>query len=398
MGMQNSEDFYDKLVEFDSNKSININYVKEILYKFSYCNLKDCFTKPDLIRKSVINYLYSGQFELKKNADDELEISAVAVSCLKNVVDNLELEKLNKKNVELAELADEPKNTKEKEKLKDQIKKLEESIKKKKSFLDFYNTIHSSWENIYNEKDAPHQNLITLLKSSHNKIKYLLVYEAPPYDKEENYFLSSNGGAYGTPIKECFHSLKKTNIIDILVEKNVGFFDLIMAGIPIADATISIDGKYKPIRYWWSTHKEWKVGDKQLPVILFELGIFNLLVDGLIFEDRPLIAIGAPVNTSSAIFEFYSKQYLAVYKKKGFPSGKDKKDIKAFDFGDIIFNEPIGIDFEEIFTVNLSLINTPSTFEIRGTKGVTYPLFKANIIGSSNLPSGELLKNAFNII
>ena len=40
---QDSENFYQKLKEFDNDKTMNINYVKEILYKFSYCNLEYAF-------------------------------------------------------------------------------------------------------------------------------------------------------------------------------------------------------------------------------------------------------------------------------------------------------------------------------------------------------------------
>ena len=66
---QSSIDFYKKLIAFDSDKKSNINYVKEILYKFSYCNLEDAFHSPELIRKSVINYLYTGFFTLSESYD-----------------------------------------------------------------------------------------------------------------------------------------------------------------------------------------------------------------------------------------------------------------------------------------------------------------------------------------
>jgi len=66
---QISIDFYQKLKEFDNdtNKTTNINYVKEILYKFSYCDLEDAFDTPELIRKSVINYLYTGKWFCRIN-------------------------------------------------------------------------------------------------------------------------------------------------------------------------------------------------------------------------------------------------------------------------------------------------------------------------------------------
>lgn len=409
MGKQYSVDLYEKLKVFDSDRSKNINVVKEILYKFSYCNLDDVFENPGLLRKSVINYLYTGEFTL----EDENKINPAAEQCLKNIFNYLENEELNKKNDELTDkktlysnLSDEEK----KKKLEEEIDKLNTYILRLKksgnddTFNKFYRKVHENWTKI-NEKEGKgenevgiHKKLLNQFKKSRKKIKYLLVYEAPPYDKKDNYFLFSNGGPYGAPIKDCFDTpdTKKT-IIDILCENNVGFFDLIMAGIPIAEAKISIKGNAKPIRYFWSTDEKWKIGDKQLPIILFELGIFNLLKEGLTFEDRPLIAIGTPVNTSASIFEFYSKQYLEVYKKVDCEI-ENKAIVTESDFDNIIFNTPKTEGFKEILTANLSLINTPSTFEIRGTKGETYPLFKANITGSLNFPHANLLKNAFNIL
>jgi hypothetical protein len=409
MEKQNSEELYKKLTAFDLDRSDKINVVKEILYKFSYCNLDEVFDNPDLLRRSVINYLYSGEFKL----EDENKINATAEGCLKKIFNYLENEELNKKNDELTDkltLVSKLSNRKKKTKLEAEIKILENYISGLKKSIDkipfdkFYEKVHNNWT-IINKKEGGgekevgiHKNLLNKFKQGENKIKYLLVYEAPPFDKDENYFLLSNGGSYGAPIKDCFDTPDTDKpIIDILFENNVGFFDLIMAGIPIAEAKISFEGNAKPIRYFWSTNAKWKIGDKQLPIILFELGIFNLIKEGLTFEDRPLIAIGTPVNTSASIFEFYSKQYLEVYKKETW-SIEDNAIVTDCDFDNIIFNTPKTPGFKEILTVNLSLINTPSTFEIRGTKGETYPLFKANIIGSSNFPSGNLLKNAFNII
>ena len=408
---KDSEEFYNKLLEFDKDpkKKMNINYVKELLYNFSYCNLGKVFNNPGLLRRSVINYLYSGKFKLE-NAN---KINSDAEKCLKNIFNYLENEELDEKNDELTykiTLLSKSSNVIKKMKLKDEINKLKMYISELENSIDetpfnkFYKKVHENWI-IINEKEGEgenevgiHKKLLSDFKSNGKKIKYLLVYEAPPFDKKENYFLFSNGGNYGAPIKDCFDTPDTDNPIkDILLENNVGFFDLIMAGIPIAEAKISIGGNAKSIRYFWSTHEKWKIGDKQLPIILFELGIFNLIKEGLTFEDRPLIAIGTPVNTSASIFEFYSKQYLEVYKKDKWIMNENEI-VTAPDFDNVIFNNPKNADFKEILTVNLSLINTPSTFDIRGTKGEIYPLFKANIIGSSNFPSGNLLKNAFDII
>jgi hypothetical protein len=398
---QNSTDFYSKLLEFDDDKTKNINYVKEILYKFSYCNLADVFDTPELIRKSVINYLYTGKFKL----EDDTVITKDAKTCLKKILNYNDSDKLielrQKLRVEIKKSKEVTITEKKREKINSEIVKINNDIKANKSklykkvdFDAFYEQVHENWENIHEK----HEELIKKFVNNEKLVKYLIVYEAPPYFyTKENYFLISNGGTYGNPIKECFsNSVKKDNISEILYEKETIYFDLIMAGIPIADAEIGIQGapKPKPIRYFWSIDKRWEIGGKQLPIILLELGIFHLFNMGVKFDKRPFIAIGTPLNTSASLFEHYSKNYLKVYYEN--PRKKEAKEITLGDFENLKF-EANGKSIE-FFTANLSLVNTPSTFEIRGTNGETYPLFKSNIIGSSNYPHANLLKNAFNII
>ena len=401
MENQKSGELYEKLTDFDSDRSKNINVVKEILYKFSYCNLEDIFDDPILIRKSVINYLYTGCFKL----DNYSDITKDAKTCLKKILNYNDSDKLIvfiQKLIAEEEKLMEVTITKEKrEKINSEIVKINKKIKaikiklnEKVDFDAFYEQVHKNWKNIHEK----HEELIKKFVKSRKLVKYLIVYEAPPYFyTEENYFLNSNGGNYGNPIKECFSNSDKKDIIsEILYDKETIYFDLIMAGIPIADAEIRITGvpKPKPIRCFWSTDNRWEIGGKQLPIILLELGIFHLFNMGVKFDKRPFIAIGTPLNTSASLFEHYSKNYLKVYYGK-----KRKKEaikITLKDFDNLEFEANVA--YKEFFTADLSLVNTPSTFEIRGTKGEIYPLFKANIIGSSNFPHANLLKNAFNIV
>lgn len=396
---QNSIDFYNKLLEFDNDKTKNINYVKEILYKFSYCNLAHAFDTPELIRKSVINYLYTGFFELDYSSD----ITEGAKTCLNKILNYNDSDKLiefeQKLIAEKEKLEEDTITEKKREKINSEIVKIQNDIdaikiklNEKVDFNAFYKQVHENWENIHEK----HEELIKKFVDNEKLVKYLIVYEAPPYNyTKKNYFLNSNGGTYGNPIKECFsNSVKKDNISEILFEKETIYFDLIMAGIPIADAEIGIQGVTKPIRYFWSIDNRWEIGGKQLPIILLELGIFHLFNMGVKFDKRPFIAIGTPLNTSASLFEHYSKNYLKVYYNES--NKKKAKEVTLGDFENLKF-EANGTSIE-FFTANLSLVNTPSTFEIRGTNGETYPLFKSNIIGSSNYPHANLLKNAFNII
>lgn len=399
---KDSKDFYKKLLQFDNDpkKEKNINYVKELLYKFSYCDLEKVFdvAGAGLIRKSVINYLYTGLFQL----DNSFNITEEAKECLNKILNYNDSDKLiefkQKLIAENEKLKEVRITEKKREKINSEIVKINNFIKaneikleKKVDFNAFYKQVHENWENIHEK----HEELIEKFVNNENLVKYLIVYEAPPYeDTKKKYFLNSNGGNYGNPIKECFsNSDEKDNISDILHEKETIYFDLIMAGIPIADAEIGILGVPKPIRYFWSTDNRWKIGEKQLPIILLELGIFHLFNKGVKFDKRPFIAIGTPLNTSASLFEYYSKNYLKVYYNN--LSKKKAEEVTLKDFKNLKFEAD---EYNEFFTANLSLVNTPSTFEIRKTNGETYPLFKSNIIGSSNYPHSNLLKNAFNII
>jgi len=281
------------------------------------------------------------------------------------------------------------------EKIKKNISQVQSISEKKVDFDEFYKKVHENWEKIH----IKHEELISKFVDLKNEkeVKYLIVYEAPPYsDTLEKYFLESNGGTYGNPIKECFsNSNSKSSISEILFDNNAIYFDLIMAGIPIKDAEITINQITKSIRYFWSTNAAWKIGEKQLPVILLELGIFHLLNKKVKIDKRPFIAIGTPLNTSASIFEYYSKNYLMVYYNENY-NEKDPKDVTPQDFEEVVFKVDSKCNKIYLFA-NLSLVNTPFTFEIRGTSGETYPLFKSNFIGSSNFPNGSLLKNAFKI-
>ena len=166
---QNSENFYQKLKEFDNNKTMNINYVKEILYKFSYCNLEYAFNNAELIRKSVINYLYTGKFELTKD-----DITEDAKNCLSKILEYVDYDTLNelqqKLSIENQELK-ECTNDKKKIKIEENIKKTKSAIEEIKIRLSqkvdcdkFYDIIHLNWKKIH----FKHEELISKFTNPKN--------------------------------------------------------------------------------------------------------------------------------------------------------------------------------------------------------------------------------------
>lgn len=361
------------LLEFNNSKEDPVinDFVRKVLYEFSYSNLKDLYgPDSECIRKLIINFLYSGKFDTELNESTKKH--------LKEAIQNYYLEKFEKILKE-----EESKPSKDEKKIETAFKKIPLI-----EFDGFYNKIHGNWDEIH----RTHESYLKQLKI----INYILVYEAPPYnDKDEglNYFLINNSGLYATSIMECFNN-DNVNIREIMIEENIAYFDLIMTNIPLSTE----------LRSDWSTKQDYCINNKQLPVILFELGICHLIlikynelkeagkpIDDLknIFNPNPLFAIGTPLKTSASILEYFSDKLLKVWVKEPLDNINDIK------FGELQSSE-LTVGWIELFTANLSVTNSQTTFKLRSDgKGEIYPLFKSNITGASNYPSGKLMKNAF---
>ena len=190
----------------------------------------------------------------------------------------------------------------------------------------------------------------------------------------------SNKDSYATTIKKCFNAKPKEKVCQFMAKNNIGYFDLIMAPMPLSS----------DVRKKWSKEPNWEIDGKQLPVVLFELGIAHLILEGKLIES-PMFAIGTPALTSTSIFEYYSDKLLKVWKRK------TNKPLKLIDilFGEL--DENVKNDCELVFTSNLSITNSQTTHKIRGEdgKGMIFPLFKCNVISGSNYLSESLMRNAF---
>jgi hypothetical protein len=426
---------YASLSKLDETRySDNDNYAKEvkvILKEFLFTKLKssEIFNEEDLVkvRHSIINFFYCGKFTLKcenpivydDKAQNELaivsnianeirhtesKISIVEENLINNPKDTIllcekvelvnELKRLKRKQKSegkqitkivslqdginiLSEKEYSTKNAKEIQKKEKEIQKILSSIKDTPE--DFFYKIEKSWDHVTKTYEQYIEKLNVQLKNS--KIDKIIVYEAPPYlghkDLKETYFLTSKDPTYSSPIRECFDSKKENenlSMIEFLAKYKIGFFDLSMACLPLSDGDI---------RKNWNRNPEFKFGDKQLTVILFELSLEHFIKKiNFKIVKHPLFAIGTPVNTSAGIFEHYSQNLLKVY--------KDKKS------NNIYFETKNNATDKDVLFVDLGVTNTTSTFMKRDAKGITFPLFKSNII-STGYPNAELMRNAFNI-
>jgi hypothetical protein len=356
------------------------------------------------IRHSIINYLYSGSFtlieidgkynystktqkiiqeNLTSNFDFEIQNYQYEIiqlddqlkSCSSQIQKNKVIEKINKFQTKLRAINDEKTKYIENQKKIDELKlkirsEAEEDIFRKliesntKSTPDdFYIRIETSWNHVFAQYNQYLSNLNIKLEDDRSiKIEKIIVYEAPPYisnkEAEEAYFFTSASKQYSDPIRKCFDpldSLKALSLEQFLVHFNLGFFDISLACLPLSKGDI---------RKEWNTKDYFKIGNKQITVVLFEIAFEHFIEKVGInqISKHPLFAIGAPVNCSAGIFEYYSENLLR--------------------HGSI--------------SVDLSITNNTTTYKKRKAHGETFPLYKSNII-NSGYPSDILMKNAFNM-
>ena len=235
-----------------------------------------------------------------------------------------------------------------------------------------------------------------------NNIDLVLIYEAPPFSKEwfqevkdegaekkietyfsSKYFTGKNAtthwrkqplAAFGEQEKETLNHINKFS------SKNLLIMDILPVPIPIDSE----------LRKNWSTNEEWKIDGKQLPLVLFELAINNMLEKGLKVHRDTKFALGMPVNTSLSIFQYYSDKPLricdigcdGISRHEGFKNQKvcDRENCTN----------------AECFKFDISKTNDRMTWSIRNKKDVKYPLHKANV-NNGQYPDSELIKNAFDL-
>jgi hypothetical protein len=205
-----------------------------------------------------------------------------------------------------------------------------------------------------------------------DEIKYpickTLIYEAPPYllsiveksdpvktNFEAEFIFDDNcKSPYEKSIKNCFEN-KEDKISVILSEKGVGFFDVIPIPIPINS----------DLRTLWAVDKKFKIDKKRIFVHFFEwaLKIYLFKLKGRIDTENHKIAIGIPLKNAVTLYEYHS----------------EKTNWFNYFFSKINFSEQHNFN------------------EKVKPEGLWVQQYKNCIIGSSNTPSGQLMRMAFDI-
>lgn len=278
---------------------------------------------------AILNYLYTGCWGVYSILTEQAK-KAFGIAVLKEKVKNTDIET---NGSVLSTKID-----------------FEIEIEKEEKKLQTY--ISSYWKAVF---DA-HSKYIDNLK----KIQYInsiIVYEAPPFPKDEklNYILLDDAkGPYLTVFKNTFG---EGVISDVLVNKNALFFDLLMLPIPLSST----------IRRDWSTKNEFNIKGKQLPVVLFEMNLKYYLekLNRSKLSDNIKIAIGTPHLTALGIYNYYCE------------SGKTILD-----------------NYQNITE---SLTNCNEKADKKKLENYVVPLFKSCFVNASNNPDENLLKHALGL-
>lgn len=187
-------------------------------------------------------------------------------------------------------------------------------------------------------------------------VKALIASESPPFKVDENErFLGSHllgeektdkSGPYYSAIRSCFEN--ENSIAENLLENNVLFFDILPIPLPVDSE----------LRKKWSTSEQFYVDDMPLSAWLFKLAIDHYSDKyKCTFDKNTNVALMMPTNTSIGIFlQAKDGNYLSELSSKLRERTTDEDD-------------------EELLK-----------------SGITPPRYKANVMGSANTPSNELLK------
>ena len=192
-----------------------------------------------------------------------------------------------------------------------------------------------------------------------------LIYEAPPYSlliqdpskPEEVEFVAEFilddrcGGPYANAILNCFDSPAKSSVFQSLRANHCGFFDVIPLPLPINS----------DLRNLWATDECYLIDGKRIFVHFFEWAVEKYLDQvSIVPTESHLLAVGIPLNNAITLYEHYAAHGPLVFKG-------------------------INIDF-----------NAPHSLTISDKKeGLWIHLYKNCIISSSNTPTGDLMKLAF---
>jgi hypothetical protein len=315
-------------VDFDKQEETFIEEYQHIFNK-SIVNENEVQNAKKEITIRLLNYIYSGKWELSNQILGEiLDESAKKAFGLATIETEIN-EQLNRDEIG-----------------SDIVLAVDTNRDEDSQINDLIDNIKENWKTIF----SAHEDYLKEL----NSFEKIIVYEAPPYRKNQsdvlNYLLCKNAtGPYIRAIKQLDES---KSISKILTTCKILLFDLLMLPIPISSS----------LRRKWATEQNFQIDGFALPVFLFQMNIEYFkktfdIQDSTVFKQMSL-AIGTPHLTSLPIYIYYSQ----LTEREEYP--------------------------------NLVIENNINTRTIKELEGKVIPLFKSSFVNSSNNPDGDLLKLA----
>lgn len=346
-----------KNLQFDKLKTIEKNYFKDLLQIFFYNDLDVLKLKPLQTKKlylKIFHYLYNKKFDNGKPFDKKIKKNLIKIdnTFVENIRENRRiLEELYKYYI--------------KKVLEIKLKTIEDTLSK---VLIFEAPPFCNGKNVTSHFLFEGGNYYSaIVKDTRLNIKTITEADIDDFKKNNPILTDSKNKWY---IKSKKNVISNSKIIKTLcrinevIDSDILFLDLFL---------IPMDIDFE-VRNAWATETVFKFNEKSLPVLLLDWALEYLKVscgrkDKQLFSKNCLIAIGAPRNTSIGIFEHYASAHFPLENVKG----------KPLNYTDI------------------SSLNSPTAFLKMGINGITFPMFKANVVRGNNMPDYTLVRNAFNI-
>ena len=311
------------------------------LFKYFYYNLDDSNTSYQETVNSALNLFY-GNFDISR----EVESGEHWKRNLKNSIrERYEVFKIGKDGIEVNTF-----------KLKDPSKGILDKLETE----DYLQAAKGKWISVKESLDIYFADL------KKRGVFKTLVYEAPPYlmsidDKghtkfEAEFIFDDNcTSPYANAIKKCFDAPLKSRVQDVLIETSTGFFDVIPIPMPINS----------DLRQAWATDEKFRIDGKRIFVHFFEwaIKIYLFKLNGSVINHSHKLAFGIPLKNAITLYEY----------------SRSNKDW---------FCELTG--FHEY-----NFLQTHDLSAFAPEEGLWLQIYKSCIIGSSNTPSGSLMKIAF---
>jgi hypothetical protein len=358
------KDLVKSQIEFKNLKDLQKVYLLDLLRIFFFHDLIDVgltVSETDILYTKIFSYLYSGDFGDGSN----IKIYENPTQKSKNAISSLNIPHIRENHRLLNNLFSFYTNELKKQRLFKSDQTISKIVvfeappyRKKSNETSHFMFLGGTYYKAFLGKE--------IIKKK-DKIKLEKEYHHIHFNSFLNAY--SSWKVTQSTTKQSLESIKDDALerIDKIISSDIVYLDLFLMPM-FMDSTI---------RKRWSTEREYFFYDKSIIVFLLEWTLQDFKArlgrqNEKLFSKNCLIALGMPLNTSIAIFEYYySSNYLL---EQYYENGGLQRNY-----------------------TDISRLNSPTAFKKLVASGTTFPMFKSNVIGGNHLPDYNLVRNAFNL-